>query len=177
MTETTTKDKKELSQDIQGVGVSRVYAEALLEQAFQRNQAEEILEELESLLNDVLTQHQDLEQLLTGDDVSRDKKKQVIETVFAGRVNELVANFLQILNDHQRLSLLRPIIQLYREKLDQRRGRILVQVKFGDASPGRPARSANRGAEASVSARTRSGGNGRSGSPGRFDGSSWRLAL
>lgn len=128
MSESNTKSSKDSSQDIQGAGVSRVYAEALLEQAFKSNQAEEILQELESILEDVLKPRPDLESLLTGDSVSHDNKRRVIETVFTGRVNDLVCNFLNVLNDHDRLQLLRPVVQLYREKLDERRGRIQVQV-------------------------------------------------
>jgi ATP synthase F1 delta subunit len=164
MSELTPEVKQYLEHDVGAVAVARVYAEALLNQAALQHQEQETLDDLEALLNQVFQAHPDLEEFLTGDAVGRESKGKVIEAAFANRCSELLSNFLHVLNDHDRLPLIRPIIYLYRTTLDKRRGRMRVVVRSAVPLVDHQARA--------VAGRV-----GRARSPGRFGGACWRLAL
>jgi F-type H+-transporting ATPase subunit delta len=117
---------------IAGVGaerVARVYAEALLNAAEKRNQAGEVLEELDSLVRDVFAANPDFEKFLASRAVSRDHKPPVIRRALEGRASEVFLNFVLVLNDHDRLDLLRPILRAYRDLYDERHGRVRALVR------------------------------------------------
>jgi F-type H+-transporting ATPase subunit delta len=108
--------------------VARVYAEALLKAAVGRNNVDEILAELEALVDEVCAKNPELEAFLTSGTLGRERKAHAIRAAFEGRADELVVNALLVLNDHDRLDLLRPIVTAFRELRDQWAGRIPVQV-------------------------------------------------
>jgi F-type H+-transporting ATPase subunit delta len=109
--------------------VAKVYAEAILRAAEAQNQEDELYAELESLLNDVLPADPRLEAFLSSGAIGKHAKAEVIRTAFAGRASDLLINTLLVLNDHERLDLLRPIGAAYRQLRDQRAGRIRVVVR------------------------------------------------
>jgi F-type H+-transporting ATPase subunit delta len=108
--------------------VARVYAEALLDAAQQHGQAAQVLEEFASLFDDVLRADPDFEAFLASGAISRKTKAQVIHHVFDGKASDDFRNFLLVLNDHQRLDLLRGIHEAVKELYDERAGRMRVQV-------------------------------------------------
>src|SRR5438093_13556934 len=91
----------EATVDVGAQRVARVYAEALLNAAEKRGQAAEILEQLDSLVRDVLSKDPQLEAFLSSHAVGRDKKAGVIRSVFDNRASELFVSFLQLLNEHE----------------------------------------------------------------------------
>jgi F-type H+-transporting ATPase subunit delta len=109
--------------------IAKVYAEALLDAAAKQNQTADILEEYAALLNDVFTPNPRFEVSIAAGVVSRHAKAEVLKRVFGGRVSELFLNFLLVLNDHERLGLLRGIYQSARQLYDQRQGRVPVLVR------------------------------------------------
>jgi len=109
--------------------VAKVYAEALLNAAAQHDQAQSVLEELSALVGDVFKSNAQIEEFLLGGSVGRNRKTEVIDRTFKDRADEIFVNFLHVLNDHERLGLLRPILTAYRELHDQRTGRIKVRVR------------------------------------------------
>jgi F-type H+-transporting ATPase subunit delta len=110
--------------------VAKVYAEAILRAAETRNQQDdELLEELESLVKDVLPADPRWEAFLSSGVISRQAKAEAIRSVFSTRASALFVHSLLVLNDHGRLDLLRPIVASYRELHDQRAGRMRVQVR------------------------------------------------
>src|SRR5256885_127805 len=112
--------------DVGAQRVGRVYAEALLNAADKRNAAAEILEELDAIVEDVFRGEPDLEAFLASNAIGRDRKKEVIEKTFAGRADDVFVNFLLVLNEHERLDMLRAIHAAYRDLYDQRSGRLRV---------------------------------------------------
>src|SRR5262245_2865499 len=62
--------------------VAKVYAEALLNAAEKRGQADEVLEELESLVQDLFRADPEFETFLSSGAVGRDRKAAVLRTVF-----------------------------------------------------------------------------------------------
>src|SRR5262249_19237563 len=61
--------------------------------------------------------------------IGRGHKATVIQSLFGSRASELFVNFLLVLNDHERLDLIRPILAAYRDLRDERAGRMRVQVR------------------------------------------------
>jgi len=109
--------------------IARVYAEALLRAAESHGLAAELFEELQALVDQVFKADPLFEEFLSSGAVDRKRKAEVIESAFAGRAGDLFINFLLVLNDHERAGLLRPIRDAYRELLDERAGKMRVQVK------------------------------------------------
>src|SRR4051794_38001417 len=105
--------------------VARVYAAALLDAAQGQNQAAEMLEALQDLVQRVLG-NEELATFLASAAVGREKKAQVIDAAFKDRAAPLLVDFLQVLNNHNRLDILRPIAASYKEQLDRRNNLVRV---------------------------------------------------
>jgi F-type H+-transporting ATPase subunit delta len=115
--------------DVDAQRVALVYAQALFGIALKQGQADAIFEELDSLVRDVFAADPSFELLLASPAVGRKQRGEVLAHVFAGRASEIFLNFLLVLNDHDRLDLLRAILAAYRELADQRARRVRVQVQ------------------------------------------------
>lgn len=109
--------------------IARTYAEALMNVADKRDQADAVGEELHSLLNDVFRAEPRLEALLATPAVKRATKEPLIRRAFEGKSSDLVLDFLLTLNKHDRLDLLRGVYFAYREIRDVRAKRIRVVVR------------------------------------------------
>lgn len=127
--------KQEPVADMSAQRIARVYAEALLNAAEKQGQADAVLEELDSLVSDIFPANPGFAVLLSSAAMGRKARAEVLEQVFSSRASELFYNFLQVLNDHERLDLLRAVLQAYRELHDQRAGRVRVQVQSAVALP------------------------------------------
>jgi F-type H+-transporting ATPase subunit delta len=108
--------------------VARVYAEALLDAAQKRGETERVLEEFASLFEDLFRADPQFEAFLASGAISRKPKAAVIHRAFDGRASDTFLNFLLVLNDHQRLDLLRGIHEAVKELHDERTGRMRVEV-------------------------------------------------
>jgi F-type H+-transporting ATPase subunit delta len=115
--------------DVGAQRVAEVYAEALLNAAANQGQADSILGDLQSLLADVFQAAPEFEAFLKSGAIGRDRKAEVIRSAFENRASPLITNFLLVLNDHERLDLLRPILVAARELADQRAKRVRVRVR------------------------------------------------
>jgi F-type H+-transporting ATPase subunit delta len=115
--------------DVSAQRVARVYAEALLNAAEKQGQSEQVLESLESLIRDVFSAEPQLEAFLQSSAVGRERKAQLIDKVFEGKASQVFVDFLKVLNQHERLDLLRPILRAAKELRDQRAKRIRVEVR------------------------------------------------
>src|SRR2546421_7639696 len=112
--------------DVTAQRVARVYAEALLNAAEQAGQGDVVLDEVRSLIHDVFKKEPKLEVLLSSAAVGRERREEIIRRSFEGNASEVFTNFLLVLNNHERLELLRPILAALRELHDQRAGRVRV---------------------------------------------------
>jgi F-type H+-transporting ATPase subunit delta len=115
--------------DVSALRVARVYAEALLNAADKHGQSDEVVEALESLIRDLFPAELQFEAFLTSSAVGRERKAQVIDRVFEKRSVPVFVDFMKVLNQHERLNLLRPILAAAKELRDQRAKRIRVQVR------------------------------------------------
>jgi F-type H+-transporting ATPase subunit delta len=114
--------------DVGAQRVGKVYAESLLNAADQRHAAQEVLEQLDALVSDIFRRDPQFETFLGSSAIGRDRKREVIEQSFGGRADEVFVNFLLVLNEHERLDMLRPIRAAYRDLYDTRAGRLRVNV-------------------------------------------------
>jgi len=115
--------------DVSAQRVARVYAEALLNAADKQGQSDQVVEALESLIRDLFQAEPQFEAFLTSSAVGRERKAQVIDKVFENKAGPVFVDFLKVLNQHERLNLLRPILSAAKELQDERAKRIRVQVR------------------------------------------------
>jgi F-type H+-transporting ATPase subunit delta len=121
-------ESKEHFTDVSAKRLAAVYAESLLNAAGASGEAAVVLEEIDSLIDDVFKNDSRLEALLAGAAVGRYVRKEAIDKAFAGKASATFHNFLQVLNDHDRLDLLRPVRWALHELNDERTRRLRVQV-------------------------------------------------
>jgi F-type H+-transporting ATPase subunit delta len=121
--------------DVGAQRVAHVYAEAFLNAAEKQKQTDAVIEELQSLIHDLFQATPELEAFLASGAVGRDRKAQLIHSIFDKRASQPFTNFLLVLNQHDRLNLLRPILTAALEIRDERARRIRVQVRSAVALP------------------------------------------
>src|SRR5262245_57803158 len=114
--------------DVSARGIASVYAEALLNAAEKEGQVDTVLEELASLVNDVFNRDPRLETLFSAAAIGRKARAEALAKVFEGRASDTFNRFLLVLNDHERLDLLRAILVEARDLNDERRRRLRVLV-------------------------------------------------
>jgi len=103
------------------------YAQALLDLANEAKNAEEIGQELRDLRQIIDTNDQ-FAQVLADPAISNEERGRLIHTVFDGRASHLILNFLGLVNEKGRLSILPAIAGAYDDLLDKQRGNIEVDV-------------------------------------------------
>ena len=125
--------KQDVVMDVTEEQVARVYAKAFFNAIVRRDDARELVEEVESLADDVLARSPKFEQMLRSSLVSAEQKEQVVIRVFQPRASETLLNFLRVLARHGRLDLLRPIARLLRKLYSDHLNLIDVEIRV--ASP------------------------------------------
>jgi F-type H+-transporting ATPase subunit delta len=109
--------------------VARIYAEALLGAADKRQQTQEVLEQLEELVRQVLARDSAFALFLASAVIGRERKREALRRAFEGKVNDVLYHFLLVLNDHDRLGIIREVAVLMRDIYERRAGRMHVEVK------------------------------------------------
>src|SRR3954454_12375255 len=79
--------------DVGAQRVALVYAEALFKAATAQGQADETLDELRSLIQDVFAAQPELEKLLGSPALGRDRRAALINKALQGRASERFLNF------------------------------------------------------------------------------------
>ena len=115
--------------DVGAQRVAQTYAEALLNAAQKQNQVRETLDDFDALVGHVFYGHPDLEKFLSSMAVGREAKDKVLRSSLAGRATDLLTNFLLVVNEHDRLGLLRSILAAYREEYERRTEQMRVHVR------------------------------------------------
>jgi F-type H+-transporting ATPase subunit delta len=114
--------------DVRNESVARVYAEALYNAAAKQGKVETVLQQLETLVNQVFDAEPYLEKALASGAVRRDRKRSAINRAFGGSADPLVVDFLQVLNNHDRLGLTRAIASAFHELNDEHKRHLRVRV-------------------------------------------------
>jgi len=108
--------------------VADVYAEALLGEAAQRVQADELAEQFGVLVERVRSD-KELAAFLDSVIIDEDQRRESLRRMFGkGRLMELLLRLLVVLNSRGRLGILVAVYEAYCQKLDVLRGRQKVRV-------------------------------------------------
>lgn len=134
MIDSTDKEMKPVA-NVGTQRVARTYAEALLNAADKHQQADAVLEELDSLIRDVFKAIPLLEASLNSPAISRTTKEHLIHTALDHRATDVFRNFILVLNKHDRLDLLRPILVAALQVRDERAKRMRVLVRTATPMP------------------------------------------
>lgn len=103
-----------------------VYAKALLGAAEKSGNAESVLDELNSFVDDVLAKAPNLESTLASPRIAVDAKTAMLDRSLGGKVSVELLNFLKVVARHGRFDCLRAIRQAARQQLNELRGRVEV---------------------------------------------------
>jgi F-type H+-transporting ATPase subunit delta len=121
--------------DVGAERLARLYAESLFAAAADEAQIADAIAEIDSLIDDVFRSDARFEALFGGAALGRTARRACIEKVFANRASSLVFKFLMVLNEHERLELLRPIRKALHDLDNERHHRVLVHVYTAVALP------------------------------------------
>lgn len=125
--------KHETVMDVTEEQVARVYAQAFLGVISASPNAVSQVEELASVVHDVLDRFPKLEQALKSSLVAQDQKEQLLGRVFGGKASTEVLNFLKVLSRHGRLGIVRQASRLVTKLHATQRGMTDVEIRV--ASP------------------------------------------
>ena len=118
----------ETAADIGVEHIADVYAKALLGAAEKTGQSAAVVEELESLVADVLDRLPKLDAVLSSVLVGVDDKVAMLDRALGGQASPLLLIFLKVVARHGRLDCLRTIRRQARKLFDKLHGRIRVQL-------------------------------------------------
>jgi F-type H+-transporting ATPase subunit delta len=108
--------------------IGAVYAKALLGAAEKAGQTDAVVEELDSLVADVLDKLPSFQAALASPRIGHEEKVALLDRAFAGRMLPVLLNFLKVLSRHGRLDCLRAIAEAAQKLLNELRGRVEVWV-------------------------------------------------
>lgn len=128
-TNATPKATHDTVMDVTEEQVARVYAQAFLGATEKSPHADGLVEELTSIVNDVLSKFPKLEQTLRSSLVSQEQKEQMLSRIFGGKASKEVLNFLKVLSRHGRLSIVRQAARIVKKLHAERRGMKDVEVR------------------------------------------------
>lgn len=105
------------------------YAKALLAVTEKRGVTDEVLEQLRSVIEDVLNKLPDFDAVLAAPRVPLEDKQRLLDQAFGGKMQRDLLNFLKVVARHGRLNTLRAIFAEYLKQYNQLRGRVEVAVE------------------------------------------------
>lgn len=103
------------------------YAEALLSLAEQRGQVDAVAAEV-SALRQLLADNESLRRMLAAPSIGREARDAVLRRVLGPSFSSLVVNFLLVMSSKGRLPQLDAILAQFQAAMDERRGKIDVDV-------------------------------------------------
>ncbi|HUE71534.1 MAG TPA: ATP synthase F1 subunit delta [Pirellulaceae bacterium] len=109
--------------------IGTVYAKAILGAAEKQGLTDAVLEELQSLVEDVVNKLPQFREDLQSPRLDADKKIALLERAFAGRMQPVLLTSLKVLARHGRLDCLRAILSEAHKLSNDIRGRIEVRVR------------------------------------------------
>jgi len=109
--------------------LARVYAESLLDLAQKANQADQIGAELNAVAVDVIGKNPRIAEFLVSPANTPKRKLPVLARAFESSTSDLFKKFLGVLNQHNRLGILRDVAIEYQNIRDRQAGRVRVLVR------------------------------------------------
>lgn len=109
--------------------LARIYAKSLFEMATAAGgdrAVEESVDELEQIA--AANSDPAVARFFSSPMVAKSRRKELLKTVFSGKISDLTLRFLLVLNANDRLNHFPAIVVAFRQMLEQARGRIDVEV-------------------------------------------------
>ena len=103
------------------------YAHSLLDLADEQKQAEPIGQELDDIKR-VIDENAGAREVFSNPAISIDERAEMLSRVFRGKVSPLLFNTLNVMNQHNRLGLIGQMAVAYGELLDEKLGKIEVDI-------------------------------------------------
>lgn len=113
--------------DVDQEQLARTYAKAFLAATESMDQ-DDLVEELQSLVVDVLDKFPDFDFNLTSNFLSHEEREELIDKVLGSRASATVVNLLKTLSRNGRPGMVRPIVRTVRKLYGERQGRHEVRV-------------------------------------------------
>ena len=98
--------------------VSKVYGDALFEEAMEKNQVSEWYEEAGALLS-IFAENPKFMELLNHPQLGKEEKIQVAESVFSGRISEGMAGFLSVALEKGRQKSIPEILEYFADRVKE----------------------------------------------------------
>ena len=112
--------------------VARSYAQALLELAEARGQLDSASTDMQGVA-EVFEANEVFRQYAKSPAVSQMAREVVLDKAFGGQISPLVLNFLKLVNSKDRLNLMPAIAEAFENLLDEKHGKIEVDVTVAQA--------------------------------------------
>jgi F-type H+-transporting ATPase subunit delta len=125
----TTGVKHDTVMDVTEERIARVYAQAFLGATANVPNADSLVEEFASAVNDVLCRFPKLEQTLNSSLISEEQKEQLLGRIFGGKASREVLSFLKVLARHGRLNVVRQASRLVTKLHAERRGMTDIEIR------------------------------------------------
>lgn len=107
--------------------VSERYAQALLELVSDNLSKEDILNELVDI-TDSIKSSEDLNKVMTSPIISENEKKNIISKLFENNTNKIILNFLKLLIDKNRFTMLDSITKEYKNKINRLNNLLSINI-------------------------------------------------
>jgi F-type H+-transporting ATPase subunit delta len=124
---TSDQQSAEFQGDVSAQRVAKTYAEALFAAAEKAGAVDEVRDEFLELL-EAFNQRPEFEIFLSGAALGRDARADILEKIFKSKSSQTFYAFLQVLNGHERLELIRPVARALRDLADEKARRVRVWV-------------------------------------------------
>jgi F-type H+-transporting ATPase subunit delta len=123
------KPKHDTVMDVTEERIARVYAQAFLGVAVKAANTSGLIEEVSSVVADVIDRFPRLEETLRTELISHEHKQAIFDRVLGKLASKEVLSFLKVLAVHNRLVLLRPIARILNKLYAEHRGLTDVEVR------------------------------------------------
>ncbi len=121
-------EKEQFDSNSQQLGL--VYAKALL--ASSGADAELVIDEFDSFIDDVLVVTPKLEAALCSPRLAVEEKQRILDKAFSGKMNSTLLRFLKVVAAHERCDCLREMRVAAKTIHNEQQGRVEVQVKTAE---------------------------------------------
>ncbi len=112
----------------QEIAIAGVYAQALLELAEVQGQADAVLEELGDL-GALIDRDPGFASFLRSPLVDTQERRQSLDRMFQGKMNETLLDTLHVMNSKGRSGLVRAMVEAYSQEYEELRGQVRVAVQ------------------------------------------------
>jgi F-type H+-transporting ATPase subunit delta len=109
--------------------LARAYSEAILNVAEKAGNVDEVLEELDAIHDDVVAKFPAFALMMVSPLRTPADKDRLIVSLFEGKADPMVVNFLRVLNRHGRLELLGSVTRAARLSWNKRQNRTVIVVR------------------------------------------------